>query len=131
MVWISLKFSYLDIFNVHESVGLCLVQNLDVFIHCFFKYSFSFFLFFLFWDFNDMNVESTVNVSKLSEILLTFFSVCFLYYSDWVSFIDLSSNLLILSSISSTLLLSLYIEFLFVTAFFFFPLNFFVTFFFS
>lgn len=113
MVWISLNLSYLNFSKVHESVGSYLVQNLDVLVIV------------------SSNTLSTVIASKLSEILLTsFFSACFLYYSHWVNFIDLSSNLMILSSVSSTLLLSWYVCIYNFCLLLHSPLNFFVSFFF-
>lgn len=69
-----------------------------------------------FWNFDYTNVQSWVIVSQIPKAFLLL-SFC----SDWTNSINLSSSSLILSSITSSLLLSLFSKFL----------NFFIVFFLS
>lgn len=78
-----------------ESVGFCLSPNLEVFSYYFYEYSFSFtFFFFLYgtlviWDWIFCYCPTDL------WVFVRFFSVMFLFYSDWVNSVDLSSNSLI------------------------------------
>lgn len=78
----------------------------NIFLRFFFHPS-VFLLFF--WDSNDTDIGYFVTVLQICKALLIFFLSMFsLCCSDWANSIDLSSSLLIISSVKSYLLLSPY-----------------------
>lgn len=95
--------SCLGFTELPESIGSCMLPNLEYFQPLFLWIHFKSHSLLSSGDFNDMNISTSVIVQQVPETL-GYFSSSIFFYSDWRNSVVLSSSSLILSSVIFILL---------------------------